>query len=70
MCALFAPTTPPATKLGFLRQLAKRASARVSGFQLGAMSIGDVPALSANMGEMNKEKSFQLLDTFWDNGGN
>ncbi|EAU83400.2 arylalcohol dehydrogenase [Coprinopsis cinerea okayama7 len=70
MCALFVSTTPPATKLGFLRQLAKRASARVSGFQLGAMSIGDVPALSANMGEMNKEKSFQLLDTFWDNGGN
>ncbi|TFK27871.1 arylalcohol dehydrogenase [Coprinopsis marcescibilis] len=68
--ALFAQPDAPASKLGVLRQLAKRASAHVSGFQLGGMTIGEKTPWSAGMGYMDKDMSIMLLDAFWEKGGN
>lgn len=68
--ALFTPSNPPSTKLGILRQLSKRAGVHVSGFQLGAMGLGEETALAASVGQMNKEMAFAMLDAFWDKGGN
>lgn len=68
--ALFTPSEPPASKLGHLRQLSSRAGVHVSPFQLGGMSIGESPWAQVGMGNMTKESSFKLLDTFWDQGGN
>jgi len=64
----FAPAPEPATPLGRLRVLSPSCGLRVSPLQLGAMSIGD--AWSSFMGTMDKEKSFKLLDAFYDAGGN
>ena len=63
-----APPTPP-TGLGRYRVLSSRAGVRVSPIQLGAMSIGDKWE-AKGMGKMNKETSFQLLDAFYEAGGN
>ncbi|KAJ2920113.1 hypothetical protein MD484_g265, partial [Candolleomyces efflorescens] len=68
--ALFTPSEQPASKLGHLRQLSKRAGVHVSPFQLGGMSIGESPWASVGMGSMTKESSFKLLDAFWEQGGN
>ncbi|KAJ3539844.1 hypothetical protein NMY22_g4550 [Coprinellus aureogranulatus] len=68
--ASFIPSNRPSTKLGHLRQLSKRAGVHVSPLQLGGMSIGESAWGSAGMGDMTKEKSFKLLDTFWEAGGN
>ncbi|KAJ2931099.1 hypothetical protein H1R20_g5993, partial [Candolleomyces eurysporus] len=68
--ALFTPSEQPASKLGHLRQLSKRAGVHVSPFQLGGMSIGESPWASVGMGNMTKESSFKLLDAFWEQGGN
>lgn len=62
------PTPAAPTALGQYRLLSPRASIRVSPFQLGAMSIGT--AWGKGMGEMTKESSFQLLDAYFDAGGN
>lgn len=59
--------TPP-TELGRLRVLSSTAGVRVSPLQLGAMSIGD--AWTGLMGSMSKESAFELLDAFYDAGGN
>lgn len=60
---------PPATLLARYRVLSPLAGVRVSPLQLGAMSIGDKWA-GLGMGSMDKESSFQLLDAFYDAGGN
>ncbi|KAF2771975.1 Aldo/keto reductase [Teratosphaeria nubilosa] len=65
---LFDPAPEPKTPLGRYRILSSTAGIRVSPLQLGAMSIGD--AWKDMMGSMSKEQSFQLLDAFYDAGGN
>ena len=65
---LFKPAPEPATELGRLRVLSKTAGIRVSPLILGGASLGD--AWSAFMGSMNKEQAFELLDAFYEAGGN
>ncbi|TFK23821.1 arylalcohol dehydrogenase [Coprinopsis marcescibilis] len=67
--ALFVQPDAPVSKLGVLRQLAKRASVHASGFQLGGMTIGEQTPWSAGMGYMDKDMSIKLLDAFWEQGG-
>lgn len=54
--------------LSYYRQLAPTASVRVSPLCLGAMTFGKSHA--ERYGEMTKETAFQILDTYFDNGGN
>ena len=58
----------PESLLGYHRVLAPVAGMRVSPLCLGAMNFGD--AWSKFLGECNKETSFEILDYFFDNGGN
>lgn len=59
---------PPApSALGRYRLLSPTAAVRVSPLCLGAMSIGDA---WEHMGTQSKENSFQILDAFFDAGGN
>ncbi|KAF7376738.1 Aldo/keto reductase [Mycena sanguinolenta] len=67
--SFFAPAPAPPSKLGVYRKLSSLAGVHVSPLQLGAMSIGDKWG-SMGMGEMDKESSFKLLDTYYDLGGN
>ncbi|KAH8785999.1 putative norsolorinic acid reductase [Diaporthe sp. PMI_573] len=64
----FIPPSPPKSLLGRHRLLAPSASVRVSPLCLGGMSIGD--AWGMIMGDLTKEKAFELLDAFYDLGGN
>ena len=64
-----AAAPPPPTNLGKYRQLSSLAGIHVSPLCLGAMSIGDKWE-KIGFGAMNKESSFQLLDAFYDKGGN
>ncbi|KAK0465941.1 arylalcohol dehydrogenase [Desarmillaria tabescens] len=65
----FLPPPPNApSPLGQYRLLSPRASIRVSPFQLGGMSIGT--AWGQGMGKMTTESSFELLDAFYELGGN
>lgn len=66
--SLFRPAPEPPTELGRYRILSSTAGIRVSPLQLGAMSIGD--AWSVDMGSMDKESSFKLLDAYFEAGGN
>jgi aryl-alcohol dehydrogenase-like predicted oxidoreductase len=59
---------PPPSKLGRYRVLSPNCGLRVSPLQLGAMSIGQASA--ATLGSMDKKTSFELLDTYYDLGGN
>ncbi|CAI4435017.1 BAI_1a_G0016280.mRNA.1.CDS.1 [Saccharomyces cerevisiae] len=68
MADLFAPAPGPSTELGRLRVLSKSAGIRVSPLILGGMSIGD--AWSEILGSMSKERAFELLDAFYEAGGN
>ncbi|PTN22826.1 putative aryl-alcohol dehydrogenase [Saccharomyces cerevisiae] len=65
---LFKPLPEPPTELERLRVLSKTAGIRVSPLILGGASIGD--AWSGFMGSMNKEQAFELLDAFYEAGGN
>lgn len=67
--SFWAPAPEPKTALGRYRILSPHAAVRVSPLQLGAMSIGDKWG-QFGMGEMDKESSFKLLDSYFDNGGN
>ncbi|OMP86770.1 Norsolorinic acid reductase [Diplodia seriata] len=62
--------TPPAPKsaLGYHRVLSPTAGVRVSPLCLGAMNFGD--AWKSFMGECTKETAFEMLDYFFENGGN
>jgi len=66
--SVFPPPPPPKTGLARYRLLSARAGARVSPIQLGGMSLGDKWA--EILGSMDKENSFKMLDTYYDNGGN
>lgn len=68
MAELFAPAPEPKTELGRYRILSSTAGIRVSPLQLGAMSVGS--AWSNFMGSMDKKQSFELLDFFFESGGN
>jgi hypothetical protein len=59
---------PPPSKLGRYRVLSPSCGLKVSPLQLGAMSIGERQA--ANLGSMDKKTAFELLDTYYDLGGN
>ncbi|KAK0190083.1 Aldo/keto reductase [Armillaria mellea] len=58
--SLFQAASDPPTKLGIYRVLSSRAGVRVSPLVLEAFG----------MGSMNKESSFELLDAYFDMGGN
>ncbi|KAK5046100.1 hypothetical protein LTR84_008557 [Exophiala bonariae] len=62
------PPPDPKSLLGRHRLLSPTASIRVSPFCLGGMSFGT--NWTAQMGECSKETVFDLLDTFYDLGGN
>ncbi|KAK6859836.1 sterigmatocystin biosynthesis dehydrogenase stcV [Apiospora arundinis] len=64
----FLPPPEPKSLLGRHRLLAPSASVRVSPLALGGMSLGD--AWKFGMGECTKEMAFDLLDTFYNLGGN
>ncbi|KAF7979846.1 hypothetical protein HWV62_40593 [Athelia sp. TMB] len=61
------PEPQPPSALGRYRILSPRASVRVSPIQLGGMSIGTE---WQGMGEMTKESCFELMDTYYELGGN
>ncbi|KAF5347221.1 hypothetical protein D9758_011087 [Tetrapyrgos nigripes] len=62
----FTPHPKPPTPLGVLRILSPRAGIRVSPICLGGGGIGD----RWPWGGSSKEQSFQLLDAFFEKGGN
>ncbi|KAI0449135.1 aryl-alcohol dehydrogenase [Xylaria acuta] len=66
--SFYEPAPQPPTELGRYRILCPSAGVRVSPLSLGAMSIGS--AWSTWMGSMNKEQSFELLDAYFQKGGN
>ncbi|KAI0791143.1 Aldo/keto reductase [Abortiporus biennis] len=68
MSSFWTPLPPPKTPLGYYRQLAPNAGVHVSPIQLGAMSIGS--KWNKEMGAMDKESSFKLLDAYYEAGGN
>jgi aryl-alcohol dehydrogenase-like predicted oxidoreductase len=65
---IFDPAPEPATELGRYRILSSTAGVRVSPLCLGAMSIGS--KWSKEMGSMDKDQSFKLLDAYFEAGGN
>ena len=66
--ALFQPLPKPKSLLGYHRILAPVAGVRVSPLCLGAMNFGD--AHKALLGECDKKTAFEMLDYFYENGGN
>lgn len=58
----------PTSLLGYHRIFAPSAAVRVSPLCLGAMNFGE--AWKEFMGECNKETAFQILDYFYEAGGN
>ena len=64
----FAPPAKPKTELGYHRILAPSAGVKVSPLCLGAMSFGE--GWKDFMGECSKTTSFEILDSFFDFGGN
>jgi aryl-alcohol dehydrogenase-like predicted oxidoreductase len=64
----FPSAKEPKSNLGYHRLLAPSAAVRVSPLCLGAMNFGE--SWKAMMGECNKETSFEMLDYFYDQGGN
>jgi aryl-alcohol dehydrogenase-like predicted oxidoreductase len=68
MSRLNPPAPEPKTELGRYRVLSRTAGVRVSPLCLGGMSFGD--AWTKIMGSMDKEATFNLLNAFFDAGGN
>lgn len=66
---VFAPAPEATSPLGVYRVLSSRAGIRVSPLCLGAMSIGE-SRWDTWLGSMNKERSWEMLDTFYGLGGN
>ncbi len=64
----FQPLPKPKSVLGYHRILAPTAGVRVSPLCLGALNFGE--AWKGSMGECDKKTSFEILDFFYDNGGN
>jgi len=65
---MFQPAKEPKSRLGYYRVLSPTASVRVSPLCLGGMSLG--AAWKPFMGESSKATVFEILDYFYDNGGN
>ncbi|KAJ6083621.1 hypothetical protein N7467_007756 [Penicillium canescens] len=65
---MFAPAATPKSRLGRYRLLAPTAGVKVSPLCLGAMNFGE--GWKERLGECDKETSFRILDTFYENGGN
>lgn len=65
---LWPPAPEPKTRLGRHRSFAPLAGIHVSPLGLGAMSVGD--GSWDILGHQDKEKSFELLDAFYEAGGN
>ncbi|KAF9078594.1 arylalcohol dehydrogenase [Rhodocollybia butyracea] len=70
MSRIFEFEAPPAPhqKLARYRQLSPRSAIHVSPLSLGAMNIGD--QWTDGFGAMNKQSSFELLDSYYKAGGN
>ncbi|KAK8203407.1 hypothetical protein M8818_005298 [Zalaria obscura] len=64
----FAPPPKPKSELGYHRVLAPSAGIKVSPLCLGAMNFGE--NWKEFMGECDKSTSFEVLDAFFDLGGN
>ncbi|KAH8834150.1 NADP-dependent oxidoreductase domain-containing protein [Flagelloscypha sp. PMI_526] len=64
----FTPVPPAENPLGRYRLLSAHSGIHVSPLILGAMSIGE--AWAGQMGSMDKDGSFKLLDGFYEKGGN
>ncbi|EPS25904.1 hypothetical protein PDE_00840 [Penicillium oxalicum 114-2] len=64
----FPAAPPPKSRLGRYRMLAPSAGVMVSPLCLGAMNFGE--GWKERLGECDKETSFKILDTFYENGGN
>lgn len=63
------PRPAPATKLGRYRQLSARAAIHVSPLCLGGGAMGNKWA-QYDMSSMNKESAFEMLDAYFEAGGN
>ncbi|KZF19348.1 Aldo/keto reductase [Xylona heveae TC161] len=68
MSSFFQPAPEPKSLLGRHRILAPTAGVRVSPLCLGAMNFGD--AWYDFMGKCDKKTSFEILDYFYEQGGN
>jgi hypothetical protein len=68
MANLMTVAPKPKSLLGYHRQLAPNAAVKVSPLCLGTMGFGT--EFKDMMGACDKEASFELLDYFYDNGGN
>uniref|UniRef100_A0A8H7TV83 NADP-dependent oxidoreductase domain-containing protein n=1 Tax=Bionectria ochroleuca TaxID=29856 RepID=A0A8H7TV83_BIOOC len=68
MANLMTVAPKPKSLLGYHRQLASNAAVKVSPLCLGTMGFGT--EFKDMMGACDKEASFELLDYFYDNGGN
>ena len=64
----FITPAPPVSLLGRHRILSRTAGVRVSPLCLGAMNFGE--AWKESFGECSKETAFEILDYFYDQGGN
>ena len=65
---MFKSAPKPSSLLGYHRILSPTAGVRVSPLCLGAMNFGE--AWKGALGECTKETAFDMLDYFYDNGGN
>ena len=64
----FRPPSSPQSLLARYRVLAPTAAVHVSPICLGAMNFGN--AWKGIMGECSKETAFEMLDYFYEQGGN
>ncbi|OCH91633.1 Aldo/keto reductase [Obba rivulosa] len=69
MSDFFKPPPEPKTKLGRHRQLSLLAGVHVSPLALGGAALGEKWSGSA-MGEMTRERAIQVLDAYYEAGGN
>lgn len=65
---MFPPPAAPKSLIHRHRQLAPSAAVKVSPICLGSMNFGD--AWKSAMGECNKKTTFEILDYFYEKGGN
>lgn len=65
---MFKTAPKPKSLLGYHRILSPTAGVRVSPLCLGALNFGD--SWKEFAGECTKETAFEMLDHFWDQGGN
>ena len=64
----FAALPKPKSLLGFHRNLSPSAAVKVSPLCIGGMSFGT--AWEKFMGSVDKKQTYELLDYFYDQGGN